>query len=224
MENPFMPKYLAVHVVVIAGLVVAVTFQVFQSRALTIRLQALEAASLRADKPPPVPEPPPKDAPLHPEELQSRYRGPEPPVVERNAPPADVPPVPDVVLSGSLEKEVARHVDRIVAEKYGHLPKSPKSEDLEKTLERELHLTASQKERIAALLKTKREESSAIFKGVNPFSGKALQKAMELEAKYDQLIKNELDVTQQAKYDQLKKDGKINAGISIQIEADGNED
>ena len=224
-----MPKHLAVHVVILAGLIVAVTFLIFQSRALTLRLQALETTSVRVDSSPPAPDSrPPRGAPLSAGELQLPRETPEPPVA-READPAKAPtpsaplstlPAEKTWISSDLEQSVARHVDRILAEKYGHLPKA-KTEDLEKVLERELNLTPSQKERISALLKKKREESNTVFSGKNPFSGNVLQKAMELDAKYETAIKNELDATQQAKYDQLKKDGKINSGIMIQIEANG---
>ena len=232
-----MNKFQAVHVAVLAGLVIAVTLLVFQSRALTFKVQALEA---ERGKPAPV-APQAKTAPSNPtfdfggpsallEETQPRYGSKpagstlvETPVQVQK--PATTPPAArgESDLSPAQEQAVARSVDRILEEKYGHLPKVHKPEDMEKMLERELSLTASQKERITALFAKKREESSEIFKGQNPFSGKVLQKAMELDSKYENLVKNELDATQQAKYDQLKKDGKINNGISIQIEAGGDE-
>jgi Spy/CpxP family protein refolding chaperone len=226
-----MQKYQAFHVVVLAGLVMAVTFLIFQSRALTIRLQTLEAASVRVEKSPPVREPePPKGAPMAPTEMDAPpARRPSEIDVESSKPAAEpsvkLAQAPErAELTPAQEQAVAKAVDRILEERFGHLPKGNRPEDLEKTLERELNLTPSQKERIAEILKRKREESSSIFKGSNPFSGKVLQKAMELDAKYDTLVKNELDATQQAKYDQLKKEGKINNGISIQIDATPDED
>lgn len=212
-----MPKYMAVHVVLIAGLVVAVTFQVFQSRALTIRLQALESGSLRVDKSPLPQEDPPRGALLHPDELQSRHREPESPAVERNAPRPDPPASEEVLISTSLEQAVARQVDRILAEKYGHLPKIPKPEELEKLLAKELNLTESQKARIAELLARKREEMQSLLQN-DPGPGLPLKKSLEIDRRYDTLIKNELDAAQQAKYDQLKKEGKIGGGIVVQID------
>ena len=228
-----MPKHQTFLVFVVAGLVVAVTLLVFQARALTIKLQALEArqpekavapAGVRQDKAPvqevqfeapSMPSTPPA------EEVPRRTDVPQKPSAPSDSLLARVPVTP---LTPAQEEAVSRSVDRILSEKYGHLPKNTPPEPLEKVLERELNLTASQRERITALLKKKDEESASTLHGGNPFSGKNLQKAMDLNAKYEALIKNELDANQQAKYDQLKKEGKINNGITIQINAGADEE
>jgi hypothetical protein len=231
-----MNKYQGFMVVVVGGLVVAVTMLVFQARALTFKVQSLEAERAR---PAPVAAgsgsqqvKQVESLPVMPSgttvrDVPSTFDWKEPRAADPTPPASPSKPnaaiVESAILSPAQEQAVARSVDRILEEKYGHLPKVHKPEDMEKMLERELNLTASQKERIAALFAKKREESSEIFKGQNPFSGKVLGKAMELDQKYENLVKAELDNTQQAKYDQLKKEGKINNGISIQIEAGGDE-
>ena len=221
-----MPKYMAIHVAILAGLVLAVTFLIFQSRALTFRLQILEQ---RAPAPERTPAPSPMgkvltgptdakvDDDLKPTYIEGVIRG----GVVVPLEPAKT--TEKTGLTPAQEQAVAQSVEKILKEKYGHLPKAEVHEPLETVLERELNLTATQKERIADLLKKKQEESRTSFKGGNPFSGANLQRAFELDAKYEKLIKDELDAPQQAKYDQLKKDGKIGGGITIQIDAGGDE-
>ncbi len=215
-----MPKYMAVHVVVLAGLVAAVTLLIFQSRALTFRVQALESSKAQ-DAPASSPTPFEKSAPL--EELKPTYYEGNPKYGLRQVPPpgAAVPAQAEKheTLTPAQEQAVAQAVDRILKEKYGHLPKFGKPEDLEKVLAKELNLTESQKARIAEILKRKREELRALFEGKDPMAGSTLQKGLEIEKRYDSAIRNELDAAQQAKYDQLKKEGKIPAGLSVQIEA-----
>ena len=221
-----MHKYQSLHVAVLAGLVAAVTFLIFQSRALTFRLEALKAECA-------------SHAPAISVAEAQKARPADPPIQLEMSPPADpAPPSPVRPLEGkptmenaatpragnaaeltsAQEEAVARSVDRILKEKYGHLPKMANPEDLEKTLEKELNLTASQKARISILLDQKRAEMHEVFTGDNPLSGTNLKKGMEIENKYDAAIKRELDTTQAAKYEQLKKDGRIGQGIMVQIE------
>ncbi|HEU4338818.1 MAG TPA: hypothetical protein VFS19_02015 [Planctomycetota bacterium] len=216
-----MPKYMAVHVVVLAGLVVAVTLLVFTARALTFRIDKLEsAAEKREVKPVTTVEPdakptlPPTDE-LKPVYIEGNKYG------IREVPPPSTPVVPEKseTLTPAQEEAVAKSVDRILKEKYAHLPKNPNPEDLEKTLEKELGLSESQKVRIGEILKWKRGEQRKLFEGEDPTLGSTMKKAMDIDKKAEAAIKNELDATQQAKYDQLKKDGKIPQGVSVQIEA-----
>lgn len=217
-----MPKYMAVQVFVLAGLVAAVTLLIFQSRALTFRVQALEAAPRRAYLDPGAKWMTHRSDPLElddqkpssEERVHPGTRSVKPPEGANAAAPAE-----SAALTPAQEQAVAQAVDRILKEKYAHLPKFGKPEDLEKTLAKELNLTESQKARIAEILKRKREELRALFEGEDATKGPPLKKGMEIERRYDAAIKNELDATQQAKYDQLKKEGKIPAGLSVQIEA-----
>ena len=217
-----MPKYLALHVVVLAGLVVAVTLLVFTARALTFRIDKLEAAAEKREakaatpsETAATPASPSNDEPK-PTYIEGSKESP------REAPPPSTPAVTEKgeTLTAAQEEAVAKSVDRILKEKYGHLPKIPNPDDLEKTLEKELNLSESQKVRIGEILKWKRGELRKVFEGdEGVLSGKSLKKAMEIENKTDDLIKAELDATQQAKYDQLKKDGKIPQGVTVQIDA-----
>jgi len=219
-----MPKYMAVHVVVLAGLVLAVTFLVFQSRALTFRVQALEAAEKRESKAPAPTETSAKPMATPDDELKPTYYEGNPRYGLKEAPPpkavASAEPEKVEALTPAQEQAVAKSVDRILKEKYGHLTNIPNPEDLEKTLEKELSLSESQKIRIGEILKWKRGEMNKVFQSDDGLlSGKSLKKAMDLENKTDELIKSELDATQQAKFDQLKKDGKISQGVTVQIDA-----
>lgn len=217
-----MPKYMAVHVVVLMGLVAAVTLLVFTNRALTFRVDALEAARARSES-----AAAPKATPPRADEKPGRFDTtppPEEPEATASGRPIETKPVTEETaqepaLTPAQEQAVARAVDRILKDKYGHLPKIPNPEEVEKTLEKELGLSASQKARISELLKRKREELRALFEGEDAAKGPPLKKGMEIERRYDAAIKNELDATQQAKYDQLKKDGKIPAGLVVQIQA-----
>ena len=221
-----MQKYLAVHVVVLAGLVVAVTLLVFTTRALTFRIDKLETARDRAAAAPQVPASQPTVQPREtnsPDDLKPTYVEGPASALRNPIPQADRPalPVEDTKLTPAQEEAVAKSVDRILNEKYGHLPKVHHPEDFEKTLEKELALSESQKIRIGEILKWKREEQRKVFQGEEGIlSGKSLKKAMEIDTKSEELIKAELSATQQAKYDQLKKDGKLQQGVTVQIETD----
>jgi hypothetical protein len=225
-----MPKYMAVHVVVLAGLVLAVTFLVFQSRALTIKVDRLEAARDRqasevrdagqAKQPAETSggfelktDPTDRGAPSTPppEETPTKPEGPTPMIPSETA----------AELTPAQEQAVAKAVDRILKEKYGHIPKPMKPEELEKMLDQELKLSDSQKVRIGEILKWKRDEQNKLFEGEDPLSGPTMKKAMAIERKAETAIKSELDATQQAKYEQLKKDGKLPQGVMIQVEAGG---
>jgi hypothetical protein len=116
-----MPKYLAIHVFILAGLVVAVTFLVFQSRALTIKLDALEARQAANHAPKPVPGI--DDAPSR--RLASESPGiptaPEQPAPKTTEAPHVPRPPETASLTPSQEQAVEHAVNRILKEKYGHL-------------------------------------------------------------------------------------------------------
>ena len=222
-----MPKFMAVHVVVLAGLVVAVTFLNFQARALTIKVQALEAAAARSVPTASKSEDPAQSRQSYtpaPDEFSTLPPGGTRSRIDETSemPGTEAPTAPaaGATLTPAQEKAVAETVDRILKEKYGHLPKFGNPEDLEKTLAKELNLTESQKARIADILKRKREDFQALFEGGDPMAGSNMKKAMDIERRSEAAIKNELDSAQQAKYDQLKKDGKIPLGVRIQVEAE----
>lgn len=223
-----MPKYMAVHVVVLAGLVAAVTLLVFQSRALTFRLEKLEAARGRAESERREPASPqaPVESPAA-DDLKPVYieKSGSMPLNPLNAAPAPAAPTETASeLTPAQEQAVAKSVDRILKEKYGRLPGMTKPGDLEKTLEKELNLSASQKLRIAEILKWRRDELHKLFEGENPMAGPTMKKALDIERRAEEAIKGEIDATQQAKYDQLKKDGKIPQGVMIQVEAGGKDE
>jgi len=225
---------MAAHVFVLVALTAAVTVLVIQNRALTRRVGTLESA-LNANR----------DAHARPGsaatgestslgrefEAGNIVEGADGRPARRAEPAPDAPADPasatasktveGIALTPAMEEAVARAVDRILKEKYAHLPKTSNPEDLEKVLEKELNLTASQKVRIAELLKQKSEELTKVFtsdEGI--LSGNSLKKGMEIERRYETAIKNELDSAQQAKYEQLKKDGKIPQGVTVTVDAD----
>lgn len=229
-----MPRFMAAHVFVLVALTAAVTVLVIQNRALTHRVGTLESAldGRRESHARPGSAAPRESSPPGREYGAGNFaegadgrparRAEADPDAPANPAPAPAAKTVDgITLTPGMEEAVARAVDRILKEKYAHLPNTSKQEDLEKVLEKELSLTASQKVRIAELLKQKGEELNKVFtsdEGI--LSGTSLKKGMEIERRYETAIKNELDSAQQAKYEQLKKDGKIPQGVSVTVDAD----
>ena len=229
-----MPRFMAAHVFVLVALTAAVTVLVIQNRALAHRVGTLENAldAKHESHARPGSAAPHESSPPGREYGSGNFvEGADGRPVRRadSAPdaPADAASasaaktVEGVALTQGMEEAISRAVDRILKEKYAHLPKTSNPEDLEKVLEKELNLTASQKVRIAELLKQKAEELTKVFtsdEGI--LSGNSLKKGMEIERRYEAAIKNELDSAQQAKYEQLKKDGKIPQGVSVTVDAD----
>lgn len=78
-------------------------------------------------------------------------------------------------------------------------------------LERELALTPAQKERIAAIWKRRDEELRE--QAENGSHGREMMKRfIEIQERYDEEVKRELDVAQQRKFDELQKSGRLMGG------------
>lgn len=125
-----------------------------------------------------------------------------------------------------FEKAVARAVDKVLREKYPHVAEeAADSDDRLALLERELGLNALQKTRVAELLKQRAAEEDALSAELarkmqegtlaNPME--AIPKAMEIGTRYDDLLKKELDLGQQQKYEELKKKGLIPGANNVRI-------
>jgi hypothetical protein len=115
-----------------------------------------------------------------------------------------------------VRADIAREVDAILKEKYGHLPQFDMADPLV-VMERELNLSPSQKVRIGELFKQKQEEM--IKAHDDSKMGEAFKKMREIDQRYEELVKAELDVAQQQKYEELKKNGKLMPGLMIKIGA-----
>jgi len=225
---------MAAHVFVLVALTAAVTVLVIQNRALTVRVVTLESALGANHEPPvrtgsstsgktttPTREYGAGDYVEGPDGRPARRADSDPDARKESPSAPGAKSIDGVPMTPAMEEAVARAVDRILKEKYRHLATVPNPDDLEKVLEKELNLTASQKVRIAELLKQKKEEITKAFTAEEGLlSGSSLKKGMEIERRYETAIKNELDSAQQAKYEQLKKDGKIPQGLVVTVDAD----
>jgi hypothetical protein len=127
-------------------------------------------------------------------------------------------PAPDRILGGpataevspALKSMIAAEVDRAVKEKVGDLPRITRMEDPMAVMEKELGLSPNQKMEIGALWQKREDEMKKTLHDAK--MADMPDKMKELETRYDGLIKSHLDLGQQAKYDALKKDGKLMGG------------
>ncbi len=143
------------------------------------------------------------------------------PVVPAQGTAAPAPVVSGAARSGAESKPeitpamkaaLAAEVERHMKEKYGDLPHIAfhTMDDPITVMEKELTLTPNQKMAIGDLWKKREQELMKAFEEHK--MSELGEKAKEIEERYDAAIKQQLDITQQGKYDQLKKDGKLNGG------------
>ena len=118
-------------------------------------------------------------------------------------------------LTPSQQGAVAREVERIMKEKYGNSPMFHAMEEPLVVMERELNLTPYQKERIAASLKERQEEMMKQVESEEKFPSP--KELMESEKRSEAAIKAVLSLEQQARYDELKKEGKLFGGMMIKL-------
>jgi hypothetical protein len=217
--------------VTLTGAFVVVSF-VFVSKynELTTKVAGLQKKidylESRAERPvAPSPGPTPSASPV-PAGSVSGEPSPAPapvPAPERIPAPSSIP---DFVNPAEFEKAVARAVDKTLREKYPHLAEGEGDpEDRLALLERELGLNAMQKSRIGEILKQRAADEEAFSAELakkmqegtlaNPMD--AIPKAMEIGARYDELLKKELDLGQQQKYDDLKKKGVLPGAGNVRI-------
>ncbi len=170
-------------------------------------------------------------APAHVPEYEARPAddtGPRvlPPGPSQPAPavPAPAPTEAQPALTPDQEKAVAKLVERVFKEKYPHLAGEGNAEDQLALLEKELGLDPGQKARIAELWKRMEEEEQALGEelGREMQAGKgnfmdAMPKFAELAKRYDELVKKELSIPQQAKYAELQKAGKIPGPNNLKV-------
>jgi hypothetical protein len=163
---------------------------------------------------------PSKDEPVEPgRRSEARHDEPVAPAPGRTAPPVtsggperSMTGGGTAELSPAVKAAMAKEVDRLMKEKYGDLPAMNfrKMEDPITVMERELGLSPNQKMAIADLWKKREEE---MMKSMNDSKmNEMAEKMKEIEGRYDAAIKQQLDLGQQAKYDGLKKDGKLHGG------------
>lgn len=83
-------------------------------------------------------------------------------------------------------------------------------------MEKELALSPSQKIRIQELLKRKQDENMAVMDSDLKMKEK-MDKHQEIDRRYEELIKRELDTEQQKKYEELVKSGQLMTGTVIKF-------
>lgn len=184
--------------------------------AISERLEALERRGLgqrtasTSTPPSVVPEAPSVEAALRSETARPMVVAPP---IGAAAPSPAVPPAPT-----ALQDAVAKEVERQLQARGPSIAFSGPQDPLT-VLEKELGLSPAQKIRIGELFQQRDEEQRKLFeKGGPPQHLKALP---ELEARYEAEILRELDYAQQQKYEQLKKDGKLQQGVVFRVQISG---
>ncbi|HYE98874.1 MAG TPA: hypothetical protein VEJ18_08185, partial [Planctomycetota bacterium] len=114
---------------------------------------------------------------------------------------------------------VAREVERALKERGPAPPAWPRV-DVPSLLEKELGLSPAQKLKVEELWKRRDEDLMKVARegpGEGGFA-ELSRKIQAVEARYDELIKRELDFTQATAYDRLKKEGRLHGAVMIQLE------
>jgi hypothetical protein len=144
----------------------------------------------------------------------------------RNAPPregpAAAPPREPEAFTPAQRAAVSREVERALRERRGSLAAHafPPVTDVPSLLEKELGLSPAQKLKIEELWK-RREEELMKLAGSGPGEGGFQdfpRKIQAAEARWDETIKRELDFAQGQTYDRLRKEGRLHAGVMIQVD------
>jgi hypothetical protein len=118
----------------------------------------------------------------------------------------------DDALTPAQKAAVAREVERQLKEQgaAGHkFPRPMTADQLLAMLEKELGLSESQKTRISEIWK---QRDAEMRKMVDGGEFPPPKKLMEVQDRYHEAVKRELDIAQQQKYDDLKKQGKLMGG------------
>lgn len=187
-----------------------------EARLARVERQGPAAAAERRDEPVPV-------GIFGPGELASRGRGEAVPAPDRGT--AVSPPFPDAAFSGGDAPLSARQqeaIDRMIEQKLGERQAAPeakgKAGEMD-ALREHLSLSESQAIRIAELVESTQKELEAYVMehGLSDVK-KLMQKGEESSAGLEAAIRGELSLSQQQKWDELKKEGRvIDRLMSIEI-------
>ncbi len=195
------------------GLIFLLTCAALYTRqsALADRLEALERRSAAAPRTVVVPPP---ALPRADEEHRPSPRVEAPRQAVAGPAPA-APPSGDV-----LREAVAREVERQMEARRPSIATFSSPEDPLAMLEKELGLSPAQKIRIAELWKRREEDQRKLFEGgaLKGGPGEHFKKVQELEEKYETAVNLELDFTQQERYAQLKKEGRLHNGVVFRVQ------
>lgn len=117
-------------------------------------------------------------------------------------------------LKAAIAKEVEEQIKKSGSGNV-HMSFDP-FQDPMTVMEKELNLSPSQKIRIQELLKKKQEENMKVIDEDIKMKEK-MEKHDEIDRRYEELIKRELDLEQQKKYEELKKSGRLMTGTVIKF-------
>ena len=194
------------------ALLLAVVAQYRRQEALAERLDALER---RAPPTAHAPVPAPAVEPERPIES-----APAPAVatpLERTPAAARTPAVD--VLTPAQREAIAKEVERQVEKRGPSIGAVHRFEEPMVVMERELGLSPAQKVRIEELFKRREEEQRKFFEeGFKGGPGAHAKAVQELEERYDTAIRQHLDFSQQQKYEELKKDGRLMSGVVFRVQ------
>lgn len=221
-----MQKLLPLVAVVLAGSVAANAYLWRRHQALSERVALLERRPPASASSDPVPGPsslvPRGEEVAAP--LVAADRGRETRGGGRESAGASKVAASDDALTPAQKAAVAREVERQLKEQgaAGHkFPRPMTADQLLSMLEKELGLSESQKTRISEIWKQRDAEMRKMVEGGEFPPPKKL---MEVQDRYHEAVKRELDIAQQQKYDDLKKQGKLMGGgmvVAFEVGEDG---
>lgn len=224
-----MRRHLAIRFGILAGFILfVVTLMAAHSRSKAVRVTAIEAARLksetarrkapaptRPEAQPTVTDEEPEPAPTKPRETTRPPESPKPGIPTQKPPQA----VPAQKETEILEKELGNLLNGagfLFGGEGVQVVTLGEPEDYGKILEKELNLSASQKARIDDLLQKKQAEMETVFSGQDGLNAAGMKKIHEIEKRYNAAVRNELDATQQAKYDKMRQGTAVTTVVQPQ--------
>ena len=133
--------------------------------------------------------------------------------------PAPAPAALPAAFSTEQREAIAKEVERQLQARAPSLSAFTREEPLA-VMEKELGLNPAQIVRVAELLKRRDEERSRLSEsgGFQGAPEEFPKRSMELEEKYDEAVRGELDFGQRQKYARLKEEGRLNGGIVFRVQ------
>lgn len=133
--------------------------------------------------------------------------------------PCPAPAALPAAFSTEQREAIAKEVERQLQARAPSLSAFTREEPLA-VMEKELGLNPAQIVRVAELLKRRDEERSRLSEsgGFQGAPEEFPKRSMELEEKYDEAVRGELDFGQRQKYARLKEEGRLNGGIVFRVQ------
>ena len=133
--------------------------------------------------------------------------------------PAPAPAALPAAFSTEQREAIAKEVERQLQARAPSLSAFTREEPLA-VMEKELGLNPAQIVRVAELLKRRDEERSRLSEsgGFQGAPEEFPKRSMELEEKYDEAVRGELDFGQRQKFAWVKEYGRLNGGIVFRVQ------